>query len=29
MPDFDVDESAIEVGTRAMANVIWQRLAQR
>jgi metal-dependent amidase/aminoacylase/carboxypeptidase family protein len=29
MPDFDVDESAIEVGTRAMANVIWRRLAQR
>jgi amidohydrolase len=26
-PDFDVDEAAIEVGTRAMANVIWQRLA--
>jgi len=28
-PDFDVDEAAIEVGTRAMANVIWQRLAAR
>lgn len=26
-PDFNVDEAAIEVGTRAMANVIWQRLA--
>jgi metal-dependent amidase/aminoacylase/carboxypeptidase family protein len=26
-PDFDIDEAAIEVGTRAMANVIWQRLA--
>ncbi|WP_394828289.1 M20 family metallopeptidase [Pendulispora albinea] len=29
MPDFDADEGAIEVGTKAMSHVIWQRLAQR
>jgi amidohydrolase len=27
-PSFDADEAAIEVGTRAMASVIWQRLGE-
>jgi len=27
-PDFDADEEAIQVGTRAMSQLIWQRLSQ-
>jgi metal-dependent amidase/aminoacylase/carboxypeptidase family protein len=27
-PDFDVDEEALVVGTKAMSNVIWQRLSE-
>jgi hypothetical protein len=27
-PDFDADEAAIQVGTRAMSTVLWRRLAR-